>query len=405
MRALAPALAGIALAGIALALAPPDHGAHAQTITTLPDSVLPRKDDKTYLPDDWLLGSGQPWHYRVAPAGRGLPLLEPTQPASRSPLVQETRKLVERYELKVAVLVDDGRVIDIAARPGIGPATLLMSASMGKTITAVAAGKAVCDGRLRLDTRAGSVVPVLQGADLGKATLRDLLTMTSGAAEPPPRDATGLSRDETARYIQGDGPLETLLASPRHGVAQRDNGRAVEPGQRFSYKSADPLTVAVMLQYATGMPAAQWVDRQVLQEVPIGDGAVLGTNRRGEFAGAEGNVRLTLLDWIRFAIWVQASRGRPDCFGNFLRSMGSTQVRIPLIDGINGYFGGYGFLTWTDNRLAPRTSWAAGYGGQRIGWSSDPANRRIFLTFGNSADKDMNAIYPVADRWINSRDR
>ena len=62
-------------------------------------------------------------------------------------------------------------------------------------------------------------------------------------------------------------------------------------------------------------------------------------------------------------------------------------------------------LTWTDNRLAPRTSWAAGYGGQRIGWSSDPANRRIFLTFGNSADKDMNAIYPVADRWINSRDR
>jgi len=394
-----------ALAGLALAVDPSGCGVQAQTITTLPDSVLPRKDDKTYLPDDWLLGSGQAWHYRVAPSGRGLPLREPAPASVKLPVVQEVRQLVQRYELKVAVLVDDDRVIDVAARPGIGPATLLMSASIGKTITAIAAGKAVCAGRLRLDTSAGRVVPGLQGTDLGKATLRDLLTMTSGAAEPPPRDATGLSRDETARYIQGDGSLEALLASPRHGVAQRDNGRAIGPGQRFSYKSSDPLAVAVMLQHATGMPAARWVDEQVLRMVPIGDGAVLGTNQRGEFAGAEGNVRLTLSDWIRFAIWVQASRGQPDCLGDFLRAMGSTQVRIPLIDGINGYFGGYGFFSWTDNRLAARTSWAVGYGGQRIGWSSDPSNRRIFLTFGNSADKDMNAIYPVADRWINSRNR
>ena len=393
-------LAGAGLASVALLLAGLGAVAPAQTITTLPDSVLPRKDDKTFLPNEWLLGSGQPWHYRAAPAAKGAAIGEPSPTAPRPAVAQEARGLVERHELKLVALVDDSRIVEIAARPGIGPTTLLMSASIGKTVTAVAAGKAVCAGLLRLDTTAGSLVPLLRGTDLGRASLRDLLTMTSGAAEPPPRDATGVNRDETARYIQGDGSLEEMLAGPRHGFAHRENGRAVEPGRRFSYKSTDPLTVSAMLRHATGMPTARWIEESVLRDIPIGDGAVLATNRRGDFVGAEGNVRLTLLDWIRFAAWLQARRGEPGCFGDFVRAMGSTQVRVPLIDGINGYFGGYGYFTWTDNRLVPGTSWAVGYGGQRIGWSNDPANRRLFLTFGNSADKDMNAIYPVANRWL-----
>jgi CubicO group peptidase (beta-lactamase class C family) len=399
MRALATAVATVAVA-LLLAAGSARDG-RGQSITTLPDSVLPRKDDKTWLPDEWLLGGGQPWHHRVAARPPGAPLGTPAPTSQKAAAVQEVRHLVERYELKVVALVDDGRVIEIAARPGISLSTLLMSASMGKTVTAVAAGKAVCAGLLRLDTTAGSLVPALAGSDLGKATLRDLLTMTSGVVEPPPRNATGLTRDETARYIEGDGRLEELLASPRHAAAQRDGGGIAERGRRFSYKSVDPLAVAAMLQAATGRPTVRWIEDEVLRAVPIADGAVLGTNRRGEFVGAEGNVRLSLADWIRFAAWVQVRRGEAGCFGDWLRAMGSSQGRIPLIDGINGYFGGYGYFTWTDNGLVPQTSWAAGYGGQRIGWSSDPANRRIFITFGNSADKDMNAIYPVANRWIN----
>ena len=399
MRVLTAAAVAAATVAVTLAALPARHGI-AQSITTLPDSVLPRKDDKTYLPEDWLLGSGQPWHHRVAGNPAVAPLAMQPARAGQAAVMQDARRLVERHELKLVALVDDGRVVEIAARPGIGPQTLLMSASIGKTVTAVAAGKAVCAGLLRLDTAAGSLLPALRGTDLGRATLRDLLTMTSGVVEPPPRNATGLGRDETARYIEGDGPLDELLASPRHGVAQRDNGRPVPPGKRFSYKSVDPLAVSAMLAQATGRPTVRWLEEQVLRDVPIGDAAVLGTNRRGEFVGAEGNVRLTLADWLRFAAWLQDSRARSGCFGDYLRAMSATQVRVPMIDGINGYFGGYGYFTWTENTLAPRTWWAVGYGGQRIGWSTDPANRRIFVTFGTSADKDMNAIYPVANRWI-----
>ncbi|MFN9969790.1 MAG: hypothetical protein ACK58T_07825, partial [Phycisphaerae bacterium] len=61
---------------------------------------------------------------------------------------------------------------------------------------------------------------------------------------------------------------------------------------------------------------------------------------------------------------------------------------------------GYGYLTWTDNELAPGSFWAAGYGGQRIGWSTDPAKTRVFLTFGVESDRDMTALYPLAARWL-----
>ena len=53
------------------------------------------------------------------------------------------------------------------------------------------------------------------------------------------------------------------------------------------------------------------------------------------------------------------------CFGNYVREVVS-RTQIP-----NGYsradctseslFAGYGYLTWTDNEIAPKTFWASGY--------------------------------------------
>jgi hypothetical protein len=41
-----------------------------------------------------------------------------------------------------------------------------------------------------------------------------------------------------------------------------------------------------------------------------------------------------------------------------------------------------------------------GHFGQRIGWSTDPAKTRVFLTFGVESDRDMAALYPLAARWL-----
>ena len=248
-----------------------------------------------------------------------------------------------------------------------------------------------------MDKRADSVVTALAGTDLGAATLRDLLMMASGTSEPSARDYVGTTPEETRQYLEGSGNLEQLLATPRQSTAQKGVFSKLRPGERFSYKSRDPYTVAMMLERAVGMPATRWIDEQLLSEARTEYPAILATDRSGYFHGANGGVRLALIDWVRLAIYVDKQRRTETCFGRFIREMGKTQIRA---SGVTKGFDGYGYLTWTDNTYAPNSFWAVGYGGQRIGWSTDPNNRRIFLMFSNSADRDMDQVYPVAREWF-----
>ena len=59
-------------------------------------------------------------------------------------------------------------------------------------------------------------------------------------------------------------------------------------------------------------------------------------------------------------------------------------------------FGGYGYLIWTDNEIAPNTTWASGWGGQRIGWSM--GNDRMVIAFSNT-EAWMPELYELARDW------
>ena len=384
-----------------IARASPGPGAGSPPAPTLTASGLPLgSTGAATLPDAWLLGSGQPWHHRVParPEAPPLPARAPT--AQEAALIARLEALLPRVDGRVVVLVDDGRVVDAFGTGGISWDTRLLSASMAKTFAALATGQAVCAGKLALETRADALVPALSGTALGEATLRDLLRMASGTVDPPPGDVLGTTAAESRLHLEGAGSLERLVASPSQSAAQAGAAGPVRPGERFSYKARDPYTVALMLERAVGMPAVRWVDEQLLAALPNQHLAILGTDRAGHFAGANGSVRLSLADWVRLALHVQTRRGGDDCYGRFLRELSSTQIPAPLQPGVNGYFQGYGYFTWTDNRLAPGTFWAVGYGGQRIGWSTEATNRRIFLMFGNAADRHMQQVYPLARAWI-----
>jgi len=359
---------------------------------------LPRGEgDTLYLPEDWLRGPGQPWHYRTTPRAGASPVTVRRATADELRVMDKANALMQRIESRVMVLLADGEIVDVISTGGISFDTRLLSASMAKTVAALAAGKAVCAGRIAMDRRADSVITALQGTDLGTATLRDVLMMASGTTEPTARDYVGTTPEETWQYLEGAGNLEQLLATPRQSTAQRGIFGKLRPGERFSYKSRDPFTVAMMLEKSVGMPTTRWVEEQLLADIRIEYPAVLGTDRSGYFHGANGSVRLALIDWIRLAIYVDNQRRTDTCFGRFIKDLGTTQIRAP---GVTKGFDGYGYLTWTDNSYAPNTFWAVGYGGQRIGWSSDPSNRRVFLMFSNSADSDMDQVYPLAREWF-----
>jgi CubicO group peptidase (beta-lactamase class C family) len=350
-----------------------------------------------YFPEDWLLGAGQAWHYRTSPRPQAQPVPVRQATPTEAPIIQRAEALMQQIESRVLVLLDAGEIVSITTTGGIRLDSRLLSASMAKTMTALAAGKAMCAGRLSLGQRADAVIPALSGTDLGTATLRDLLMMASGTTEPGERDYLGTTAEETRFHLEGAGNLERLLATPGQSSAQRGVLSKIKPGERFSYKSRDPYTVAMMLEKTVGMPATRWVEEQLLAPSGAEHSAVLATDRSGYFRGANDGMRLALIDWIRLAIYVDKERKQDSCFGRFIRDMGSTQIRAP---GLVNHMSGYGYFTFTENAMAPQSFWAAGYGGQRIGWSTEAGNARIFMMFSNSADRHMDLVYPIARDWM-----
>ena len=110
---------------------------------------------------------------------------------------------------------------------------------------------------------------------------------------------------------------------------------------------------------------------------------------------SDGGTRLRLEDWQRFALWVKRSSKEQGCFGDYVRAAQSTQINnVARKSGRE--FGGYGYLTWTDNYLATNTAWAIGYGGQRISWHKN--SDRMLIAFSN-VESWMPDIYAVARDW------
>ena len=339
---------------------------------------------------EWLMPEGQPWAYRAAPSPQPRPLgSRPATTAERS-LFDDAKRLVDARDIKAIAFIDGYRVVQVIGKPGLTPQTRLPSASISKTVTAVTLGRALCAQRLQLGDRIGTLITSLRGTPIGEATLRDALLMSSGSAV----HGHSITAGETALHFNGTGSLENLLASPRFTQT------VAAPGSSFVYKSVDPYLVSTALQQALGQPFTRFFSESVLAEVRNADPVVLDTDKAGNFLST-GGVRMSLADWIRFAIHVREQRAGSGCFAEYLQSMSRAQIRIAKIPGVNGFFNGYGFFTWVDNDAAPNTFWAVGHFGQRIGWSNDPANPRIFLTFGFESDADMSALYPLARRWIN----
>ena len=139
---------------------------------------LPTSGQFTAAPDEWLLSDGQPWHHKTSAAETSVPLIfrEPVGPEKT--IVARAQQLFDRSSAKSMALFDGNQVVWAAYKPPATSSKRLLSFSVGKTITAMAVGKAICTGLLSLDSRVGKVVPELAETDLGKATIEDLLKMS-----------------------------------------------------------------------------------------------------------------------------------------------------------------------------------------------------------------------------------
>jgi CubicO group peptidase (beta-lactamase class C family) len=243
----------------------------------------------------------------------------------------------------------------------------------------MAVGQAICANKLKFDTKASELVPQLAGKALGNATVRDLLKMSSGTWEGNADSSVWLP-DQARAWSQGNLNLTDVVTDERVANAQRGVFSDYKPGDTTSYKSTDPILLGIMTAKATGMPWSQWVQQSVLN--PMGAAkAGLYVQDRQQNGLADSGMRLRMDGWVRFALWVKRNTAEQGCFGDFVREATKIQIKNgngPADRKFGKLFAGYGFFTWTENSVAPNTAWASGWGGQRIGWSTESNNQRMF---------------------------
>ena len=221
------------------------------------------------------------------------------------------------------------------------PAHRLLSNSMAKSITSIAVGIALQEGRIRsLDDNAAVYVPELSGSTYGETPIRALLRMGSGVKFSEKYDGN----DDLSKYVMRQFSDGTLAALRSFGA------RDVPAGQRFQYASVETIVLGLVVKGATGQGLSSYVAERLWQ--PMGAGAdATWTVDPGGFEYAWGNFNATLRDWGRLAMLLAddgARDGRQIVPRDYL--IEATDFRrqpAAFAPGTATPYYGYGYQFWT----------------------------------------------------------
>jgi len=162
------------------------------------------------------------------------------------------------------LVLRDGQVVFEDYRNRMTADTPHIAFSMTKTITAMLVGQALEQGEIgSLDDLASKYVPALADGAYGRATIRNILEMRSGA-------------DIEERYDFGANPS---LAAQIHEAAIVRNqrrfadfavgiGTRSEPGSTFNYATLDTAVLGWVLEEATGQKLEHLMESRIWQ--PMG---------------------------------------------------------------------------------------------------------------------------------------
>ncbi|WMW60021.1 serine hydrolase [Serratia marcescens] len=256
-------------------------------------------------------------------------------------------------------------------------ATLWTSRSVGKSVVATLVGVAIKQGKIRsLDDLITQYEPDLKGTAWDGVTLRQLITHTSGVAWN--EDYTN-PKSDFAQLTECEAKPGTY-ACVRKLVAGLQ--RAHPAGQNWSYSSGGAWLLGDVLECATGMPLAAYLEQSIWQPYGMASDGVWHAYAKGQHdVGAHG-FNATLEDWGRFGEFILHNGTLPNGkqilpadwvaqSANWTRAAGSVSAAHP--DGI------YGFQWWNNEVPAnaanveptPQASlkhslWALGIFGQMI---------------------------------------
>jgi CubicO group peptidase (beta-lactamase class C family) len=239
---------------------------------------------------------------------------------------------------------------------GYDETSIQTSFSMAKSFASALVGIAIEEGHIEsVDEPITNYIPELLEKDgrFKSITIRHLLTMSSGIKYEEGGDLPWSDEaDDTKTYYATD--LRALA------LDCRIEG---EPGEYFEYNNYNPLLVGLILERATGMPVARYMEEKLWK--PLGmeaDGSWSLDSKKSGFEKMESGVNARARDFARFGL-LFAEEG--DWEGRQVISQGwveeSTRPDATTDPSLN-----YQYFWWVDTPDAKKHFSARGNYGQYI---------------------------------------
>ncbi|MGD9917357.1 MAG: serine hydrolase domain-containing protein [Paenirhodobacter sp.] len=313
------------------------------------------------------------FHYRLLDRGTGpVFALPPGPPETLAPAAQDWAK---RRAVTALVILRDGHLTYENTFLGTGPEDLRISWSMAKSVLSALFGTVVAEGKIPdLDAQVVQYAPSLKGSAYDGATIRDVLTMSSGVAFNEDYMDFNSDINRMGRVLALGGSMDAFAASLKT--------RATPPGSHMHYVSIDTHVLGMVIRGATGRDPVDLMQERII--APMGLEAAPEMLTDGEGTGfVLGGLNMRTRDYARIGqMFLQKGvwNGRQIVPADWVAASTAHQAA----DGA-----GYGFQWWVpkDNAAHGGDYMAQGIYGQFI--YVNPAVRVVIAV--NSADRGFDA--------------
>lgn len=268
---------------------------------------------EAYQPAEAVAGAGQ----RV----RALPRGTPARAGLGEAAVAEAIALAEQQQSHALLVAVDGRLVVERYWNGFDRQSRFSTASMHKTVMALAMGAAIADGHLSESNPVGRQLSEWREDPRGRVTIAQLLEMASGLAFPPA--PPGPPRPDNVNL--------RLMFAPDIRAVALEVPQAAPPGTVFAYSNIDSQLAGEALQAALPVRYARFLSERIWRPIGAAD-ASLFLDREGGSAHWFCCLQAAAMDWVRLGELLRSngrSKGRQLVPAEWIASMAAPSALNP----------------------------------------------------------------------------
>ena len=256
--------------------------------------------------------------------------------------------------------------------------------SFAKGVTHLLVGSAVCRGDIKsLDDTAESYAPELKNNAYGPATIRQLLSMTSGAPGPD-RQGTGENPGDFWLLSKQYKSQLDLINNPKNAKIYEHD---------YTYDNLNTSAIGIVLDHLKG---TEYYMKELVSNSHT-EQPMYWFNDRENRINASYGLSATLTDWAHLAQYsldsIKGANGK--CLQDYMLNSVKTQVKP---EETTIYFG-YGTGVWTNPKIKNGYTWLGMYGQKT--WV-DPNHELVLILFRNRHSDEFNT--KLGSVWRNWRE-